>query len=112
MSENTLELLLERLLERELNSSGSAYERHITTIGIGLVTVGIIWIVSSLNGVGQTQSDFRADMEIMKHDMAALRKDINDATKFYVSKEEFTVFKERHNMQIESITRKIKEDEE
>jgi hypothetical protein len=79
MEEHQLERLVEALKEsKEVKQVG--WERHLTTILVALVTVGIIYVASALDALKLAQANTNADVQLLAFKVETLTVTIGKST--------------------------------
>jgi len=106
---NQKEQAADYVLEQRRPVNGSVFERHAQTVLAGLVGLGILWIVSSLNDLNKSQTETGAEIRILKYEVAALSSSVSAATNNYVKVDSFTASKARCLVEIEGLKARVRE---
>jgi len=110
VSNNNEEQAQDYVEERRLRgANGSVFERHAQTVLAGLVTIGILWIVSSLNTLNKSQTETGAEIRILKYEVNALRESVSAATSNHVKMDSFLTSRANCLNEIQELKDRIKE---
>lgn len=110
MNDEQFEKLLESLAERR--TPAGVVERHAQTVMVGLVTIGIIWMSSSISNTNADVKVLTVQNEVMSAQIADLNLLIREDRSKYVP---FTVYDEHlreHNRRFTRLERHMEVDEQ
>lgn len=94
---NELRALFRDVVEVAKRDRGSVLERHAQTIMVGLVTIGIVWMSSSISGTSADVRVLQAQNQAMSAQITDMKETLNRLYDGLVTRTEF----EQHNKEID-----------